>query len=62
MKISFNDDEVQKAIREMENPFEFENHCGACDNFDTDNCPFKGKVDCETEYSLPPFRCKDFID
>lgn len=38
----------------------FENYCGACDNFDTEDCPFRGKVDEDTYWRELP--CDKFWD
>jgi len=38
----------------------FEDYCGGCDNFETDACPFKGRVDDRTEYAT--LKCTKFWD
>lgn len=52
--------EIDQAVKELENPWIFESYCGACDNFETDKCPFKDKVDDLTEWKYLP--CDKFWD
>ena len=50
-----------KELNDIMDPYSFENYCGACDNFQTDNCPFKDKVFIDTEYKKE-FNCENFWD
>lgn len=40
------------------NPWKFEEYCGACFNFDTDECPYRYEVDNFTEWKK--IRCDNF--
>lgn len=62
--------EVQQALIDRD-PFEFENYCGACDNFPGDEfhepspfkfheCPRKGKINADTCWKH--FNCPYFFD
>jgi hypothetical protein len=55
-------EEMDEAYLEMEmhDLRTFENFCNACDNFDTDECPYRGKVDFSTRWV--PLGCTKFID
>ena len=53
--------EVQKIVAPMEDPYDWERHCGACDNFgDKIKCPFYNRVDVDTYYE--DLNCKEFWD
>ena len=53
-------EELDKAIELMEDPFAFENYCSACDNFQTDKCPFRNKVTFKTKWKQ--IHCNNFWD
>lgn len=62
MKTKFTKEEQEKldeAIELMDNPFAFENYCEACDHFETEDCPLKGKVTYDTQWEL--IKCKNFM-
>lgn len=42
-KINDLDDETFAKVDMTLNQFGFENYCGACDFFETDDCPYKDK-------------------
>lgn len=50
----------QKEIDDALDPFSFENYCGACIYFNTENCAFKDKVFESTEWKS--IKCKKFWD
>jgi len=56
----YEQEELRIATERMGNPYYFENLCGACDNFETDECPFIGKVTDITEWRK--IRCTKFWD
>lgn len=47
-------------IQDTMNIASFENYCGACDNFETEECPFFGKVFAYTDRHK--LRCENFWD
>lgn len=59
-KRHFNEDEV-RDIQDAIDPIYWEAYCGACDNFETDRCPFKGKVVDITRWEID-VDCKEFND
>lgn len=60
IKINNLDDETFAKVDMTLNQFGFENYCGACDLFETDDCPYKDKVDEYTDWRN--FGCKKFFD
>lgn len=52
--------EIDTIVELMEDPWAFEKYCGTCDNFQTDACPFRDRVDDETEWKK--IGCKKFWD
>ena len=42
-------------------PFSFENYCGACIYFQTEDCPFIDKALSDSDYKKE-FNCKNFWD
>ena len=60
MKNLINTKEVEKDLKYL-NPFDWELHCGACDHFGTDECPYRGAATPETYYE-EEFNCKNFWD
>lgn len=53
-------EEIDQAQYELENPYCWESYCGACDNFETEQCPFKNKVCDITEWKQ--IKCNNFYD
>lgn len=53
-------DELHEAVENLENPYNWENYCTACDNFETENCPFKGKANIGTKWKQ--LGCNNFWD
>lgn len=51
---------LTREVMELSDPFLFEKYCGSCDNFDTEGCPFRGRVDYDTEWRR--IRCDGFMD
>lgn len=63
MKTKFTNEEqeeLDEAIELMDNPFAFEFYCEACDYFQTDECPFKDKVQYNTRWKM--IKCDHFMD
>jgi len=59
-KRRFNEDEV-RDIQDATDPFYWEAYCGSCDYFETEECPFRGKVTNITRWEID-VRCKKFMD
>lgn len=54
-------EELEEHIELMENPYSFEDYCGACDRFgNPEECPFFEKVHSRTYWKS--LKCIDFID
>ena len=54
-------EELELAVETMDNPYAFENYCGACDHFGIpEECPFFEKVNDHTEWKK--IKCIDFWD
>lgn len=53
-------EEEYKEIQELSDPDYFEIYCSSCIYFETDNCPFKGKVFDATDYR--EIKCNKFND
>lgn len=53
-------EELDEAIELMDNPLAFEYYCRACDYFQTDDCPFKNKVQDNTQWRY--IKCNHFMD
>lgn len=51
---------IMEDIIEATTPWSFENYCLPCINFDTKNCPFRGKVWPATDHR--DIHCRDFWD
>lgn len=60
VRINDLDNETIASIDSTLNLCGFENYCSACDFFESDDCPFKGRVDGNTEWKS--FGCKNFWD
>lgn len=54
-------EELDRCLEDMNNPYAFENYCSACDNFETDECPFNGKVNFDTKWK-EELNCDKFYD
>lgn len=52
--------ELSVAVDLLEDKYAWEFYCGSCDNLNTDDCPYKNKVDDLTYY--PALKCKNFIN
>lgn len=52
--------EEEEEIEENNNIFSFEEYCGQCIYFDTEECPFKDKVFSNTKYKN--IKCSKFFD
>jgi len=59
-KRKLNDDEIRE-VQDSLDPFYWESYCGACDYFETDECPHKGYVDRITRWGID-VDCKKFMD
>ena len=55
-----NDPEFALELGRLTDPWDWERHCGACDYFETEKCPYGGKVTAETYYE--DLGCKNFWD
>lgn len=53
------DEEIQD-VDEFLDIWSFENYCGSCDNFDTENCPHYGEVFKATDWR--DIKCDNFWD
>lgn len=52
--------EIQEEVYKLDNPYWWEHYCGACDHFETSECPFRGSVFVETDWT--EIHCKHFWD
>ena len=43
-------EEIKDAVEDLENPYNWEEYCTACDNFETEYCPFRDKVNIGTKW------------
>ena len=59
-RTEWKEDAVNEAMSFLGHLINFENYCSACDNFDTDECPYKGRVDYDTDWRV--IRCNNFLD
>lgn len=63
MKNLIKNREVENVIAPIENPFEWEEHCGACDFFgDEECCPFYNIVKNNPDIYWKDIGCKNFLD
>lgn len=54
-------EELEDAIEALNNPYSFEDYCGACRRFgEPDECPFFEKVHDHTRWA--DLRCEDFMN
>ena len=45
---------------ELSEKYDWENYCGSCDYFDTEQCPHRGRVVSETRWQ--DIFCRNFMD
>lgn len=63
MKIKYNNltnDEIIE-VEDALNPFSFEQYCGACIHFNTEECPHYGKILNDTNWKYD-VKCNNFWD
>lgn len=63
MKNVIRERDIEKELAPMEDPFEWEHHCGACDWFgNEERCPFYNMVKNNPDTYWEDIGCKNFWD
>lgn len=63
MKNIIKNKDIEKELYQIENPFEWEEHCGSCDYFgDEELCPFYNIVKNNPDIYFEDIGCKNFWD
>lgn len=55
------DKDEERDIQDMTDPLYYENYCGSCMLFETEDCPFIGKVNELTRWKID-INCNKFYD